>query len=61
MKVPHDEFDGKVVYGEKRQNLGGNYENHTAQMAPIVTELSKLEREAQLLYVKRHLEKLVHG
>lgn len=23
MKVPVDEFDGKVVYGEKKGNIGG--------------------------------------
>lgn len=60
LKVPSDEFDGKVVYGEKRQNLGSGYENHTAQMVPIVKELTKLESQAQLIYVKRHLERLVH-
>ncbi|KAJ8931248.1 hypothetical protein NQ314_015867 [Rhamnusium bicolor] len=58
MNIPHDDFDGKVVYGQKRQNTGSNYQNHTAQMAPIVQELSKLETAAQLIYVKRHLAKL---
>ncbi|XP_072387719.1 ATP-dependent RNA helicase Ddx1 [Diabrotica undecimpunctata] len=58
MEVPQDEFEGKVIYGEKRRNLGSLYENHTAQMAPIVRELSKLESSAQLLYVQRHLTKL---
>lgn len=55
MKVPHDEFDGKVVYGQKRQQFGSNYETHTAQMAPVVQELAKLESQAQILYLKRHL------
>ncbi|XP_057653483.1 ATP-dependent RNA helicase Ddx1 [Diorhabda carinulata] len=58
MEVPQDEFEGKVIYGEKRKNMGSLYQNHTAQMAPIVKELSKLESSAQLLYVKRHLSKL---
>ncbi|XP_060536122.1 ATP-dependent RNA helicase Ddx1 [Cylas formicarius] len=57
MQVPHDDFDGKVVYGQKRQHAGSNYTNHTAQMAPIVKDLSKLESEAQLIYLKRHLTK----
>lgn len=61
MAVPHDDFDGKVVYGEKRQNVGSLYENHTAQMAPIVKDLTKLESEAQLLYLKGHLQKLVQA
>lgn len=61
MKVPHDEFDGKVVYGQKRKLQTSNYENHTAQMAPIVKNLTKLESEAQLLYLKRHLSKLARA
>ncbi|XP_065839715.1 ATP-dependent RNA helicase DDX1-like [Oscarella lobularis] len=47
MKVPVNEFDGKVVYGEKRSGSGGNYEYHTAQLAPSVKELAQLEFEAQ--------------
>lgn len=57
MQVPCDEFDGKVVYGQKRQNQGTNYATHTAQMAPVVKQLTKLESEAQLIYLKRHLNK----
>lgn len=55
LKVPADEFDGKVVYGQKRKHVGSGYETHTAQMVPVVNQLSKLECEAQLLYIKRHL------
>ncbi|KAJ8978814.1 hypothetical protein NQ317_018904 [Molorchus minor] len=58
LQVPHDDFDGKVVYGQKRQATGTIYENHTQQMVPIIRELTKLESEAQLIYVKRHLMKL---
>ncbi|KAK9873817.1 hypothetical protein WA026_002175 [Henosepilachna vigintioctopunctata] len=58
MVVPADEFDGKVVYGQKRKAGGSGYQNHTAQMIPIVKELSKLESSAQLLYLDRHLSKL---
>lgn len=57
MQVPCDEFDGKVVYGQKRQNQGSNYATHTAQMEPVVKQLAKLESDAQLLYLKRHLAK----
>ncbi|XP_049763744.1 ATP-dependent RNA helicase Ddx1 [Schistocerca cancellata] len=53
LKVPVDEFDGKVVYGQKRQNVGSSYENHVAQMAPSVKELAQLESKAQLIYLKR--------
>ncbi|XP_067005391.1 ATP-dependent RNA helicase Ddx1 [Anabrus simplex] len=54
MKVPMDEFDGKVVYGQKRQLTGSLYENHVAQMAPTVKELSELESKAQIKYLKRY-------
>lgn len=57
MQVPSDKFDGKVVYGQKRQNQGTDYATHTAQMEPVVKQLTKLESEAQLLYLKRHLAK----
>lgn len=57
MQVPSDEFDGKVVYGQKRQAQGTNYATHTAQMEPVVKQLAKLESEAQVLYLKRHLAK----
>ncbi|CAH1996997.1 unnamed protein product [Acanthoscelides obtectus] len=61
MIVPHDEFDGKVVYGQKRLNTGSGYQTHTAQMAPIVKELAKIESEAQLIYLQRHLAGFSHG
>nr|CAD7412483.1 unnamed protein product [Timema poppensis] len=57
LKVPMDHFDGKVIYGQKKQNAGSNYENHVAQMAPVVKELSQLESQAQLTYLKRHYGK----
>lgn len=58
IKVPLDEFDGKVVYGQKRKLESSNYANHTEQMAPIVKNLASLESQSQLLYLKRHLTKL---
>ncbi|XP_015179542.1 PREDICTED: ATP-dependent RNA helicase Ddx1 [Polistes dominula] len=58
IKVPINEFDGKVSYGEKRAAMGTNYENHVNQMAPIVAELTALESKAQLIYLNRHL--IVH-
>uniref|UniRef100_A0A182WCL7 ATP-dependent RNA helicase n=1 Tax=Anopheles minimus TaxID=112268 RepID=A0A182WCL7_9DIPT len=53
MKVPLNEFDGKVVYGEKRMNTGTGYKDHVEQLGPVVRELARLEREAQTLYLKR--------
>ncbi|XP_063907941.1 ATP-dependent RNA helicase Ddx1 [Zophobas morio] len=61
LKVPHDEFDGKVVYGQKRKHQGSGYQTHTAQMAPIVKSLTKLESDAQMLYLKRHLTKMARA
>lgn len=52
MQVPVNEFDGKVVYGEKLQNKGTNYQDHVEQLRPIVQNLSKLEAKAQLLFLK---------
>ncbi|KAK0081094.1 hypothetical protein PV326_007854, partial [Microctonus aethiopoides] len=55
MKVPTNEFDGKVVYGEKRLvDSGANYQNHVQQMAPVVASLAALESKAQLNYLKRY-------
>ncbi|CAH1117276.1 unnamed protein product [Phaedon cochleariae] len=59
--VPHDDFDGKVVYGEKRKSGGSKYQDHTAQMQPIIQHLTSLESQAQLSYVKRHLTKLTRS
>ncbi|XP_034238191.1 ATP-dependent RNA helicase Ddx1 [Thrips palmi] len=54
VKVPVDQFDGKVVYGQKKLNTGSSYENHVSQMAPAVQDLAQLESKAQLIYLKRH-------
>ena len=54
IKVPMNDFDGKVTYGQKRANLGSDYQNHVQQMAPVVAELASLESQAQLMYLKLH-------
>lgn len=53
MKVPMNEFDGKVVYGEKLKNTGTGYQDHVNQLIPVVKELSELELQAQSLFLKR--------
>lgn len=53
MDVPVNEFDGKVIYGEKLQNKGTGYVDHVQQLAPIVQQLSKLESRAQTTFLKR--------
>ncbi|XP_051168624.1 ATP-dependent RNA helicase Ddx1 [Leptopilina boulardi] len=55
MKVPMNDFDGKVTYGQKRLNLGSDYKNHVQQMAPTVNELASLESKAQLAFLKWHM------
>uniref|UniRef100_A0A646QIB3 ATP-dependent RNA helicase n=1 Tax=Hemiscolopendra marginata TaxID=943146 RepID=A0A646QIB3_9MYRI len=57
MKVPKDEFDGKVTYGQKKISSGISYQTHVAQMAPTVKELSSLETQAQTFFLKRHFIK----
>lgn len=54
LKIPADEFDGKVVYGQKRTQAGSMYETHTAQMAPTVQELAQMERKSQSLFIERY-------
>ncbi|UYV62061.1 DDX1 [Cordylochernes scorpioides] len=45
--IPADEFDGKVVYGEKRKGMGSNYQTHTAQISQTLKELAAIEKKAQ--------------
>ncbi|XP_048858219.1 ATP-dependent RNA helicase DDX1 [Brienomyrus brachyistius] len=51
IKVPVDEFDGKVTYGQRRAAGGGQYKGHVEALAPTVQELSALEREAQTSFL----------
>lgn len=53
MKVPLNEFDGRVVYGQRRQNAGTGYVGHVDQLVPIVQRLAQLERNAQTGFLKR--------
>lgn len=53
MKVPMNEFDGKVTYGEKRKKTGTGYQDHVQSLVPIVKELADLEKTAQTLFVRR--------
>jgi ATP-dependent RNA helicase DDX1 len=53
MKVPMNEFDGKVVYGEKVKNKGSGYQDHVNQLVPIVKSLAELETAAQKYFLKK--------
>lgn len=54
-KIPVNDFDGKVVYGQKRLNQGSGYVDHVKQLVPVVEELADLESKAQSIFVRRLL------
>jgi len=51
MKVKADEFDGKVVYGEKKKEGGAGYVGHRNELAPTLATLTSLETQAQHLFL----------
>lgn len=53
MSVPLNEFDGRVVYGQKRQQTGSGYRDHVGQLVPVVKRLAELERDAQTAFLRR--------
>ncbi|XP_015790146.1 ATP-dependent RNA helicase DDX1 [Tetranychus urticae] len=58
-KLEVNEFDGKVVYGEKRSGGSGiNYKTHVDQLASVVKELSNLEGLAQSKFLKISMMKI---
>ena len=54
MGIPTCEFDGKVVYGEKKGAGGSGYQGHAEQLAPSVADLARLESAAQVSYLEIH-------
>jgi len=61
MKVQADEFDGKVVYGQKRQQRGTGYQGHAGTLASAVAELTKLEKTVQLSFLQMRENPLCVG
>lgn len=55
IKVPVNEFDGKVTYGQKRLKTGTGYVDHVKSLVPIVDELAELENKAQSIFMRRLL------
>jgi len=51
LDVPINEFDGKVVYGEKRKVDVNKFRGHVDILAPSVKELIELERKTQLNFL----------
>lgn len=57
LEIPVDDFDGKVVYGEKRAKKTNSYVGHVEVLAPTVKELVKLEKKSQLNYLNMKYNK----
>lgn len=55
LKVPLNEFDGQVAYGEKRAKKGSEYADHVDELAPLVKELADLEEQAEKIFNRRFL------
>lgn len=51
--VPIDEFDGKVIYGEKRSG-GANFATHVLSLATSASQLADLETKMQLEYLRNN-------
>lgn len=72
MSVPVDEFDGKVVYGDRRKKQGYKYfvtvlklilseqalTTHAVELSGVVKALNDLERSVQLSYLSLLSQKL---
>lgn len=51
-QVPTSEYDGKVVYGEKRTAECGKFKGHVAELATSVVELARMEKHSQSMFIK---------
>jgi ATP-dependent RNA helicase DDX1 len=61
LEVPVDEFDGKVVYGEKKKVQQSSFKGHIQILQPTVTELTQLEKKAQLNFLNLKYNKSLLG
>ncbi|KAL3117863.1 hypothetical protein niasHT_006295 [Heterodera trifolii] len=52
MAVPTNEYDGKVVYGQKRTGEGGPRLGHAVEMSGVIAKLSEMERNVQINYLR---------
>ncbi|BHF69464.1 ATP-dependent RNA helicase ddx1 [Sparganum proliferum] len=52
LKVPANDFDGKVVYGEKLKKMAPKYKGHADVLASALKELNSLEKKAQLSFLE---------
>ena len=58
MEVPINEFEGKVVYGEKRKMKAPAFQGHVEFLAPTVKELFELEKNSQQNYLNLKYNKV---
>ncbi len=50
--MPVDEFDGKVVYGEKRKTNTVIKKGHVDALAPCLKQLIDLEKKTQINFLE---------
>ncbi|XP_064401585.1 ATP-dependent RNA helicase DDX1-like isoform X2 [Halichondria panicea] len=55
-QVPVSEYDGKVMYGEKKSTKSGS-KGHVAELATSVQELAKMEKHSQSIFLKMATDK----
>lgn len=51
IKIPVNEFDGKVTYGKLRKKEETKTKYHQEELAPAVAELARLEKQVQISYL----------
>lgn len=54
-EVQTNEFDGKVVYGKKMEEKGTGYRGHADVLAPTLSKLQSLEKDAQLMFLSNYM------
>ena len=59
LDVPVDEFDGKVVYGEKRKTNVGAKRGHVDALAPSLHHLIDLEQRTQINFLDMRFNKKI--
>ncbi len=52
-----DEFDGKVVYGERRKANVNAKRGHVDALAPSLKQLIELEKKTQLTFLEMKFKK----
>ncbi|KAI3384596.1 hypothetical protein SNEBB_000079 [Seison nebaliae] len=50
--IPIDEFDGKVVYGTKKNVVKSDYTNHSSYLLPMKEDLQQLEIQSQHYFLR---------